>query len=253
MEASDIAAILARQPRVRERSTVSRIADTLAQSWPVEMARAAYNAVKLPGDVLSGRFNTAPSQPGMWSDVDEARAQLNDREAMNRAVDLAGMVMGGTYGIAPAESVGMSGANLAGKPQRKIQLDTLDHFLTSNNIPFRKDVSRVPGSLSSYYYVDTPSGTRKFRVSDHFGGVGEHANFPLGTSADDAFRAITEMVGREFGPDMISNFNAAAKASIEQRIADFEKAKATKSYDSYGPYDYDGAINRWREKLAQFE
>lgn len=92
-----------------KRTFLQRLADFLPETWPAQMARSAYNAVRLPGDVAQGRFNTVPSQPGIWSDEDEARAQFNDREAMNRAVDLAGTVMGGSYAAAPAQSnaVGM--------------------------------------------------------------------------------------------------------------------------------------------------
>lgn len=67
------------------------------------VVKSFLDAVTLPGDVVQGRFNTAPSEPGMWSDEDEARAQLNDREALNRTADLAGAVMGGSYAM-PAQS-----------------------------------------------------------------------------------------------------------------------------------------------------
>lgn len=60
------------------------------------VATSIGNALALPGDVAAGKFVTQPTTPGMWSDEDEARAQLNDREALARVTDLGGTVMGST-------------------------------------------------------------------------------------------------------------------------------------------------------------
>lgn len=73
----------------------------LAETWPAKMARSAYDAVRLPGQVASGQLATQPQQPGMWSDVDEARQQATQGTMMNRAVDLAGVLMLGS-GAVPA-------------------------------------------------------------------------------------------------------------------------------------------------------
>jgi hypothetical protein len=62
---------------------LQRVGDALAKTWPARLAKSAYDAVTLPGDVYAGR--TTP----------------NDKDYYNRATDLAGLVMGGSY-AAPA-------------------------------------------------------------------------------------------------------------------------------------------------------
>ena len=52
--------------------------DLFGETWPARMAKSAWSAAKLPGDVYAGR--TDP---------------LSD-EGIGRAADLGGMVMGGT-------------------------------------------------------------------------------------------------------------------------------------------------------------
>lgn len=68
--------------------------EKLAETWPARLARSVYGAVTLPGDVYAGR--TDP----------------NSDEGIGRAADLAGLVMGGTYGAAPAGAVGSSGGKV---------------------------------------------------------------------------------------------------------------------------------------------
>jgi hypothetical protein len=89
--------------------------DKLSQTWPAKMGRGILDAVQLPGQVAGGIMNTPPAQPGMWSDMDEARQQATQSTMMDRAADLGGLVMGGGYGGAPAGSVGMAGARNAPK------------------------------------------------------------------------------------------------------------------------------------------
>lgn len=76
--------------------------DALSQTWPARMGKGLIDAVQLPGQVAGGLLQTQPQQPGMWSDVDEARQQATQGTMMNRAADLGGMVMGGSYAAAPA-------------------------------------------------------------------------------------------------------------------------------------------------------
>jgi GNAT superfamily N-acetyltransferase len=82
----------------------------LGQTWPVKLAESIYGAFVLPGQVASGVLNVPPSQPGMWSDMDEAKSQATQGTMMNRAADLGGLVMGGAYGQAPVGSLGMAGS-----------------------------------------------------------------------------------------------------------------------------------------------
>lgn len=137
-------------------------------------------------------------------------------------------------------------------PFKKVGLTTLDNYLKANNIPFKKDISKSIGSLSSYYYIDTPTGIKKLRVSDHIGGVGEHANFPLGSSSEEAFNKINEFLGTSLTPEKFDNFKNSLKFEIEDNLKKWQDAKASKKYDSYGPYDYDRPINIFKNQLALF-
>lgn len=71
--------------------------DLLGQTWPARMAKGAWEGVKAPGDAYAGRLDP-----------------LSD-EGIERATNLAGLVMGGTYAGAPAGAVG-SGPARIGKP-----------------------------------------------------------------------------------------------------------------------------------------
>lgn len=57
-------------------------------TWPAQVAKSVYHAVTLPGDVATGKFDTAPATQGQWSDEDEARRKLNDNAAMDRVDEL---------------------------------------------------------------------------------------------------------------------------------------------------------------------
>lgn len=85
--------------------------------WPVKAIRSGLAALRLPGEVASGATEVAPSVPGQWSDVDEARQQLTLGTMNSRATDLAGLVMGGSY-AAPAmrNSTGMGIRAYHGSP-----------------------------------------------------------------------------------------------------------------------------------------
>jgi hypothetical protein len=80
--------------------------DKLGQTWPAKMAQGLLDAARLPGQVAGGILNVPPSQPGMWSDEDEAKSQFTNQTMMNRAADLGGAVMGGSYGFAPPGVIG---------------------------------------------------------------------------------------------------------------------------------------------------
>ena len=67
---------------------MASLLDLLGETWPARMAKSAYGAVTLPGDVYAGKVDP-----------------LSD-EGIGRAADLGGMVMGGTYAAAPAGAMG---------------------------------------------------------------------------------------------------------------------------------------------------
>ena len=64
---------------------------TWRDTWPVRMAKDLYSAVQLPGDVAAGKATVQPTTPGVWTDEDEARQQMQDAETFHRTMDLAGM------------------------------------------------------------------------------------------------------------------------------------------------------------------
>uniref|UniRef100_E6VFL2 Uncharacterized protein n=1 Tax=Rhodopseudomonas palustris (strain DX-1) TaxID=652103 RepID=E6VFL2_RHOPX len=65
----------------------------LLDTWPARLAKEIYAAITLPGDVYQGKAS-------MWGE--DGRTSL---EAINRSADLAGTVMGSTFG-APAGALG---------------------------------------------------------------------------------------------------------------------------------------------------
>jgi predicted Rdx family selenoprotein len=89
----------------------------MTETWPAKAAKSALEALMLPGQVAGGQLATQPSAPGMWSDVDEARSQATQQGIGNRAVDLAGLLMGGSY-AAPAmkDATGMGIRAYHGSP-----------------------------------------------------------------------------------------------------------------------------------------
>lgn len=62
--------------------------EKLLQTWPARMAQSAVHAAALPGDVYAGRVDPM------------------SQDAINRSADLSGLVMGGTFGLAPRGAVG---------------------------------------------------------------------------------------------------------------------------------------------------
>lgn len=178
--------------------------------------------------------------------------------AMPKMLDVVGNVMGNVGGLAggkiaakPGEVVLGSGAvsKMKEAPSLKIKLDTLDNYLNANNIPFKKDTSKVPNSLSSYYYIETPYGVKKIRVSDHIGGVGEDFNFPLGSNAEEAFTKIQDLLGLSYGETELANFKSIYKQNLENQLEKWEKIKVDKKYDTYGKYDYDKQIDRLKKEI----
>lgn len=64
--------------------------DVLSQTWPARLAKDAWEAVKLPGDVYQGNVSMV-GEDGRTNPA-----------VINRAADLAGLIMGGSYAAAPA-------------------------------------------------------------------------------------------------------------------------------------------------------
>ncbi len=69
-------------------STLSRLGSALATTWPAQMAKSAFNAATLPGDVYAGRVDP------------------NSEEALGRSVDLAGLATLGSGAFPAAKGAG---------------------------------------------------------------------------------------------------------------------------------------------------
>lgn len=67
--------------------------EKLSDTWPAKLGRALLEGAKLPGDVYQGNVS-------MWGEDGHTNP-----EVINRSADLAGLLMGGTYG-APAGALG---------------------------------------------------------------------------------------------------------------------------------------------------
>jgi len=81
--AREMAARLVSRDQAASQAWRSGMAEALSESWPAELAKSAYGAVTLPGDVYAGKVNP-----------------MSD-EAVGRAFELAGLVTGGA-GAMPA-------------------------------------------------------------------------------------------------------------------------------------------------------
>jgi len=81
------------------------------------LGQSLMDAVMAPGDAMKGKFSTAPAVPGQWSDEDEWRALINQRNMDNRAFDLAGLIMSGGVG----GTGGGAGAVVGSGPVRQPQ------------------------------------------------------------------------------------------------------------------------------------
>lgn len=145
-----------------EKTVLQRL---MTETWPAKMAHSALQALMLPGQVASGELATQPTTPGMWSDVDEARSELTQGGIVNRASDLAGLLMGGSYAApAVANSVGMGVRSLPAdnyltplskytdKLYRETSPEAALEVLPSGNVY----AGMTGGQAQRQFYADTP-------------------------------------------------------------------------------------------------
>lgn len=149
------------------------------------LGQSLMDAVMAPGDAMKGKFSTAPAVPGQWSDEDEWRALINQRNMDNRAFDLAGLIMSGGVGGA-GRGAGMAlgsgpvgpAAKAAAKPiLKRVETteggpDALSDYKSAfdyagallEGLGF-KQVGKSGQSASTYW--SRPGDTRQLRVADH--------------------------------------------------------------------------------------
>lgn len=86
---------------------VGKVLDALMQTWPARLAKGAYSAVTLPGDVYQG--NVSMYGPDGHTNP----------EVINRSADLAGLVMGGGVPMAETGALGMAGGKIGAPEARR--------------------------------------------------------------------------------------------------------------------------------------
>lgn len=210
-------------------------------TWPVQMAKNAIAAFQLPGQVAAGVMNVQPAVPDQWSDVDEATAQANQIALYNRAVDLAGLVMGGTFGSAPVGALG------AGPVRPQVQMDYLKRALNRSGI---ETYGEKGSSLSSSRYLEAsiPDWSRnkigpleaddvrylKIRASDHdlpptyarLNGEADVEIGPHGSAAGETWHNATRWILDKAGvkPDLVTQ---RALSRVERQAKADRDAKDT--------------------------
>lgn len=119
----------------------------MTETWPARAAKSALEALMLPGDVYAGRVDP-----------------MSD-EGIGKAADLAGLVMGGAYGMAPAGSVGVAGARSASR----LPMD---------------EASRMSRAAEQGYMIDAYKGMMPYHpdgypTTNGYGKVIEPARMPM--------------------------------------------------------------------------
>lgn len=186
--------------------------DALSQTWPARMGKGILDAVQLPGQVAGGLLATQPSQPGMWSDVDEARQQATQGTMMNRAADLAGLVMGGSYAVPKprgAITSGFSEPLYHGSPQSGLtELTPSVRGPLGPGVyatPMEHIAGRYAGSSGNMYQL--PEKTRDiYRGHGHrsdadWFGYKDDMNRLVAAAEPDKRHAVEELVGKMWSGD----------------------------------------------------
>jgi hypothetical protein len=236
-------------------SMPERLGDIAAKT-ATKIGTVVKNLATAPINAVNRAYNQVANEQLPLSDADAPGGAASSPAIPEAALNVMGagvpLAKPGALGAAGGKLI-MSSAERATVPQRKVGLDTVGNYLEANAIPHRRDVSNSPGSLSTYYYVNTPGGVKKIRVSDHIGNVGEDISIPLGSDANAAFQKIGGVIGKPHSEPMAVAADQVLTNKLRQNISDMEAAKAAKKYDQYGPYDYDSAIKRLSAKLKEID
>jgi hypothetical protein len=186
--------------------------DKLGQTWPAKMAQGLLDAARLPGQVAGGILAVPPSQPGVWSDEDEARSQLTQGTMMNRAADLGGAVMGGSYAIPKprgAITSGFSDSLYHGSPRGGVS-----ELMPSERGPLGPGVYTSPARQVAEHYASSSGNMYQLpaKERDIYRGHGHNTDAEwfgykddmkrLVAAADpDKRQAVEELVGKMWSGD----------------------------------------------------
>ena len=181
----------------------------MTQTWPAKAAKSVLEALMLPGKVAGGELATQPSQPGMWSDVDEARQQATQGTMMDRAADLGGLVMGGSYAVPKprgAITSGFSEPLYHGSPQ-----SGLTEIAPSTRGPLGPGVYTTPADNVARRYggemYELPQRTRDIyrghghRSNDEWYGYKDDMKRLVAAADPDKRPAVQELVDKMWSGD----------------------------------------------------
>lgn len=115
----------------------SELVNSLGKTWPARMAKSAYEGITLPGDVYQGNVS-------MWGE--DGRTNT---EAIDRAADLAGIVMSGSL-AAPKGAIGVG--PVRGRASKDIPLprDTNSRFSRADDMGFYRNIDLYHGSARDF-------------------------------------------------------------------------------------------------------
>ena len=126
----------------------------VAETLPVRLAKGlilgAIQAVKTPGDVAAGKFDVKPSTPGVWSEADEARLQMANATALNRAFDLAGLMTLRPAG-GPRGAIGMGPTR---PPTTRLPMDQASRLGRAKDTGYDIDMPLYHGTDKSFRSFD---------------------------------------------------------------------------------------------------
>jgi len=167
------------------------VAGALAQTWPAQMAKSAYEGAKLPGDVALGR--TDPRSD----------------EAIKRAIDLAGLTMSGTLASPPVSGAVMGAGPVRSAPTIQRELTPMGFY--SHGAEAAMNLPQAKG---------TPE---QIVASLRQAGVKPDELFATGIANEAATAELQQKIAAEFKPKI--DAARAAMEGMEPGTKDFDKAE----------------------------
>lgn len=153
----------------------AELVNRLGQTWPSRMARAAWGGLTLPGDVYRGNVS-------MWGE--DGRT---NQEVINRAADLAGVMMTGPLGT-PRGALGSGPVRRVAGNKNFLPTDAESRFARADAMGFRRDMDLYHGTtrdFSEFKSVPTNADgmvtpgvslARSPEIANEFALLGEQAN-----------------------------------------------------------------------------
>jgi hypothetical protein len=195
--------------------------------------KSAGKFATLPGEVAQGKFDTQPTKPGEWSDVDEARRLINEGNLKDRSTEAAGFVGGGAVpGVVRAgESALLPFLNGGvGKETAQIAKTAIDKY----NYPVR------PGQMSDNWFVrslDTmlqklPFSGYKGNVLEQQGAINKGVAKLIGVDADKVNPAVMSEARDNLKKNYKEIYSPDVKAKLDDQFSagvlnTLERAEAT--------------------------